>query len=81
MDGEVEVEIVFYVTSRIIKSVKVPITELNKDGEGLYDYDEIEKLAARKGKAELKADGVKYVNIEFSDSELVSRPEWFDYNI
>ena len=81
MEGEVEVEIVFYVTSRIIKSVKVPIAELKKDGEGLYDYDEIEKLAALKGKAELKAEGVKYVNIEFSDSELVSRPEWFDYNI
>jgi hypothetical protein len=81
MDGEVEVETVFYVTNRIIKSVKVPIAELKKDGEGLYDYDEIEKLAARKGEAELKAEGVKYVYIEFSDSEIVSRPEWFDYNV
>jgi hypothetical protein len=79
MDGELEVEIVFYVTSRIIKSVKVPIAELKQDREGLYDWDEIERLAALKGKAELKAEGVKYSNIELSESELVSHPEDFDY--
>lgn len=81
MEGEVEVEIVFYITTKIIKSVKVPISELKQDDEGLYNYDEIERLAARKGKDQLKADGVRYVHIDFSESELISRPEGFDYNI
>lgn len=79
MEGEVEVEIVFYITTKIIKSVKVPISELKQDDEGLYNYDEIEKLAARKGKEELTADGVRYVHIDFSESELISFPESFDY--
>lgn len=81
MEGEVEVEIVFYITTKIIKSVKVPISELEQDDEGMYDYDEIEKLAAIKGKDQLTADGVRYVHIDFSESELISCPEGFDYYI
>lgn len=76
MEGEVEVDLIIYVSKRVIKRVKLPISELKRDDEGSYSYDEIEAEAYRKVREEFRSDGF---SVELSESELVSHPEGFEY--
>lgn len=76
MEGEVEVDLIIYLTKRSVKRVKVPLSGLKPDDEGHYSYGEIEGAAYQKVREEFKVDGF---TTELSESELISYPEGFNY--